>query len=88
MRRAGGALGKLSLDALIQTEVPEDVRSSAFARSETVLQLAWVVGGGVGIALPVSGEWGLACAAFALLVALALTVRSLVRTRRPRPARV
>ena len=40
------ALGKLSLDALIQREVPEDVRSSAFARSETVLQLAWVVGGG------------------------------------------
>ncbi|GAA4360289.1 MFS transporter [Angustibacter luteus] len=80
------ALGKLSLDALIQIEVPEDVRSSAFARSETVLQLAWVVGGGVGIALPVSGEWGLAVAAVALLGSLAVTLRSLVRTRRPHPA--
>jgi hypothetical protein len=82
------ALGKLSLDALIQIEVPEDVRSSAFARSETVLQLAWVVGGGVGIALPIAGEWGLAVAALVLLVSLAMTLRSLVRTRRPRPARV
>ncbi|WP_426565654.1 MFS transporter [Angustibacter sp. McL0619] len=81
------ALGKLSLDALIQIEVPEDVRASAFARSETVLQLAWVVGGGIGICLPIPGAWGLAVAAVALLVSLAITVRSLVRSRRPSPRR-
>src|SRR3712207_264400 len=37
------SLGKLSLDALIQERVPERTRASAFARSETLLQLSWVV---------------------------------------------
>ena len=46
------SLGKLSLDAIVQREVPEAVRTSAFARSETLLQLGWVVGGAIGIALP------------------------------------
>jgi uncharacterized membrane protein YfcA len=47
------SLGKLSLDALIQRDVSEAVRTSVFARSETVLQLAWVLGGfaGLGLAL-------------------------------------
>ena len=53
------ALGKVSLDAIIQREVPESLRASAFARSETVLQLAWVVGGAFGIALPPTGWLGL-----------------------------
>ncbi|HEY6796703.1 MAG TPA: MFS transporter [Kineosporiaceae bacterium] len=70
------ALGKLCLDALIQREIPERVRTSAFARSETVLQLAWVVGGGVGLALPLSGAWGLGAAATATSVAAALTARA------------
>lgn len=77
------ALGKLSLDALVQREVPEAVRTSAFARSETVLQLAWVIGGAVGITVPLSGQWGLALAAAGLLAALVVTVRSLARSRRP-----
>ena len=38
------ALAKLSLDATIQRDVPERVQSSAFARSDTTLQLAWVLG--------------------------------------------
>ena len=46
------AMGKLSLDALIQRDVPERHRTSAFARSETLLQLSWVIGGFIGIALP------------------------------------
>ena len=46
------AMGKLSLDAIIQRDVPESYRTSAFARSETVLQLSWVVGGFLGVALP------------------------------------
>ena len=36
------ALGKVSLDSLIQRDVPEQVRTSGFARSETLLQLSWV----------------------------------------------
>jgi MFS family permease len=62
------SLGKLSLDALIQQEVAERTRTSAFARSETLLQLSWVVGGFVGIALPLLPHLGLAVAA-AILVA-------------------
>lgn len=45
------SLGKLSLDALIQRDVREDVRTSMFARSETLLQLFWVIGGLLGIGL-------------------------------------
>ena len=52
------ALAKLSLDALIQRDVPEAVRTSAFARSETLLQMSWVLGGAVGIVLPLNGTPG------------------------------
>jgi MFS family permease len=58
----GQSLAKLCLDTLIQRDVPEHVRTSAFARSETLLQLAWVAGGGLGLALPLSGAWGLGIA--------------------------
>ena len=66
----GGAnsLAKLALDAIIQREVPEHMIASAFARSETLLQLAWVCGGGLGIVLPSRGTIGFSVAA-ALLVA-------------------
>jgi len=48
------ALSKIALDALIQRDVVETLRSSAFARSETFLQLAWVLGATVGVGLPSS----------------------------------
>ena len=57
------SLGKLSLDALIQRDIPERTRAGTFARSETLLQLAWVVGGFVGIALPLVPQLGLGVAA-------------------------
>ncbi|WP_438486459.1 MFS transporter [Streptomyces sp. S186] len=83
------ALGKLSLDAMIQRDVPEAVRTSAFARSETVLQLAWVVGGALGIALPLIGTLGMAVAAGLVAVGVALAVRGLLgaarRGGRPAP---
>jgi MFS family permease len=50
------ALSKIALDALIQRDVVETLRSSAFARSETFLQLAWVVGAAIGVALPSKGK--------------------------------
>ena len=46
------ALGKVALDASIQTDIPDAARSSAFGRSETALQLAWVTGGALGVLLP------------------------------------
>ena len=52
---AANALGKIALDALIQRDVLETLRSSAFARSETFLQLAWVLGAAAGVLLPSRG---------------------------------
>ncbi len=49
---AANALGKIALDAVIQRDVAETLRSSAFARSETFLQLAWVLGAAIGCLLP------------------------------------
>jgi len=46
------ALAKVCLDAVIQRDLPERSRASAFGRSETVLQLAWVFGGALGVLLP------------------------------------
>lgn len=81
------SLGKLSLDALIQGDVPESVRTSAFARSETLLQLSWVVGGFLGILVPLQpSRLGLGVAA-ALLVAWLIWVLRFAATasRRYRP---
>ncbi|MFE1954917.1 MFS transporter [Streptomyces sp. NPDC059524] len=72
------ALSKLSLDATIQRDVPEGVRTSAFARSETLLQMAWVVGGAVGIVLPLNGTVGLSVAAAVVATGWLSTVRGLL----------
>nr|WSW67658.1 MFS transporter [Streptomyces sp. NBC_00995] len=76
------ALSKLSLDAMIQRDVPEEVRTSAFARSETLLQMAWVAGGAVGIALPLNGVLGMAVAAGILALGAATSVRGLLGAAR------
>ena len=83
------AMGKLSLDATIQAHVPERNRTSAFARSETLLQLSWVVGGFIGIALPleIGGEvlpqLGLGVLAVMMVAWTALVL--LRRQRQPAP---
>lgn len=56
------SLAKLSLDSTIQRDVPERVQASAFARSDTSLQLAWVIGGFIGIAMPLMPRLGLGIA--------------------------
>jgi MFS family permease len=63
------SLAKIALDATMQRDVGEDVRGQAFARSETLMQLSWVAGGGAGLALPLGGSWGLGIAAVALSAA-------------------
>ena len=78
------ALAKLSLDSTIQAHVPERVQTSAFARSDTVLQMAWVIGGFVGIAMPLIPSLGLGVGAAVLGAWLVLVLAS---ARRPRPAR-
>lgn len=76
------ALSKLSLDAMIQRDVPEEVRTSAFARSETGLQMAWVAGGAIGIALPLNGVLGMSVAAGLLALGAAASVRGLLGAAR------
>jgi MFS family permease len=87
------AMGKLSLDALVQRDVPERHRTSAFARSETLLQLSWVIGGFIGIALPlklgdtVVPELGLGVlAAIMVLWTVFVLIRRPSRTAQARPA--
>ena len=87
----GQQLGKLAMDAQIQRDVPERVRTSAFARTETAVQLAWVLGGGLGIALPLNPVLGFTIVAAGLLGTSVVIGRSFVvlvragRTSRPRP---
>jgi MFS family permease len=81
------ALAKVSLDSTIQSNVPTQVQSSAFARSDTTLQLSWVVGGFVGIALPLNPHLGLgvACAALGAWAVFVLGSRP-SKGGRPAPA--
>jgi hypothetical protein len=79
------ALGKLSLDSLIQQEVPERSRASAFARSETLIQLSWVAGGLLGIALPLIPRVGLGVAAL-VLVAITVWVLTSILAEGPQPS--
>ncbi|WP_374203385.1 MFS transporter [Streptomyces antimicrobicus] len=76
------ALAKLSLDAMIQRDVPEEVRTSAFARSETLLQMAWVAGGAIGISLPLNGVVGMCVAAAIVAAGTAVAVRGLLSATR------
>lgn len=55
----GASLGKYALDASLQTTVDPTQIGSAFARSETLLQLGWAVGGAIGLAATFSDKTGL-----------------------------
>jgi len=65
-------LVKVALDSILQREIPEETRSSAFAFSETLHQLALVGGGLIGLLLSLtnSGFAGLTVAAGGLLLAM------------------
>jgi len=79
------SLGKLSLDALIQRDIPEAVLTSVFARSETLLQLSWVIGGFVGLGLGLqTPRIGLTVTAVVLVVWLVFVVRSTAGHREAR----
>ncbi|HET9971078.1 MAG TPA: MFS transporter, partial [Streptosporangiaceae bacterium] len=75
-------LAKLSLDSTVQREIGEEIRSSAFAVSETLNQVANVAGSVAGVLVSMldNGEAGLAIAAAFLTAALV----SLVARRRRR----
>lgn len=79
---ATAGITKLGLDATIQQRVDDSVRTSTFARSETTMQLAWVVGGGVGILLPTRPFVGFTVATAGLAVATVAAVGSARRRTR------
>lgn len=71
------SLAKVSLDATLQRDVPEASRASAFGRSETVLQLAWVFGGALGVLLP--PEYWVGFTVVSVILALGLLQTELTR---------
>lgn len=78
-----GSLGKLSLDALIQRDVPDGTRTSVFARSETLMQLSWVVGGFVGILAPLDPpRVGLTIASICVVLWTAFVLHARFSSRR------
>jgi hypothetical protein len=83
------SLAKIALDAVIQRDVDESLRSSAFARSETFLQLAWVLGATIGVLMPSDngslGFWVAGAAVGGLTALTLMRNRAMRRAARARP---
>jgi MFS family permease len=70
------AVAKASLDASLQDDLPERSRASAFGRSESLLQLAWVAGGAIGVLIYTQLWVGFTGVSAVLIVGLAQTIVS------------
>lgn len=70
------AIAKASLDASLQDDLPEESRASAFGRSESLLQLAWVAGGATGVLIYTELWIGFTTITAVLILGLAQTVVS------------
>jgi MFS family permease len=70
------SLAKLAQDSIVQREIGDEIRSSTFAVSETVNQVANVAGGLAGVLVSIldNGQAGLAIAAALLTAALVILV--------------
>ena len=75
-RPGASAIAKASLDASLQDDLPEESRASAFGRSESLLQLAWVAGGATGVLVYTELWVGFTVIAAVLILGLAQTVVS------------
>jgi MFS family permease len=73
---AAAAIAKASLDASLQHDLPEASRASAFGRSESLLQLAWVAGGATGVLVYTQLHIGFTVISMVLILGLAQTVVS------------
>jgi len=84
-------LAKLSYDAVVQRDVAEVVRTSVFARSETVFQICWVFGGALGISLPLIPQLGFGVVALLLCGLLTWAIiawrKALAAAKLPDPPR-
>ncbi|MFC4119169.1 MFS transporter [Nonomuraea zeae] len=79
-------LGKLALDAIVQREIGEEVRSSTFGVVEAMLQLAWVFGGLVGLVLSLTQSSLAGLVTLAVVLTAALGWLLITRRRRVRAA--
>ena len=70
------AVAKASLDASMQDDLPEESRASAFGRSESLLQLAWVAGGAMGVLVYTELWVGFTAISMLLVLGLAQTLVS------------
>ncbi|HEU4360710.1 MAG TPA: MFS transporter [Mycobacterium sp.] len=70
------AIAKASLDAALQDDLPEESRASAFGRTESTLQLAWVLGGALGVLVYTDLWVGFTAISALLIPGLAQTVLS------------
>ena len=73
---------KLAFDGLLQATVPDEQRGAAFTRSETLFQLAWVIGAVIPTALPINSSIGLVAAGLTALSAQVVYVGRLLLSRR------
>lgn len=86
----GASLGKYALDAAIQSHVDATQIGSAFAKSETFLQLGWAAGGGLGLLLSLADSTGIGYGGATRLlfaVVTAIPVAGLVYTAHATSAR-
>jgi MFS family permease len=83
------SLAKLGQDSIVGREIGDEIRSSTFAVSETLNQVANVAGGlaGVLVSMLDNGQAGLAIAAGGLFVAVVLLVAKRRQRVRAQPAR-
>ena len=73
---ASSAIAKASLDASLQNDLPEESRASGFGRSESTLQLAWVLGGALGVMVYTELWVGFTAVSALLILGLAQTIVS------------
>ena len=69
-----GQTVKLGADAVVQRDVGRVGAHAGLRLAETTLQMAWVVGGGIGIALPLVPVLGFGVVSALLVVVLLVTV--------------
>ncbi|MGQ0744914.1 MAG: hypothetical protein ACT4OS_11375 [Acidimicrobiales bacterium] len=80
-----GSAAKMAFDSIIQRDAPDSMRARTFARIETRLQIAWAVGAGVAVVIPLGSDPTLGLGGAVGIAALAYWyLEPLSRSRRSR----
>jgi len=82
----GTTAARLSFDALVQKDAPEEVRARTFARYETIFQICWVAGAGFATAIHLSPDMGLRAVGVICVAGIVFAFRS-ATARAPTPKR-